>query len=141
MTPAVRRTTILYGTGLAAAIFIIQWLEYRHVARLLSTEIYIVLLAVLFTGLGIWIGLRLNKPATPAEFRRNRRVIQTLGLTARELEVLELLARGESNKEIASRLFVSTSTVKTHLVHIYQKLDVLRRTQAVQKAKELQIIP
>lgn len=141
MRPAMRRTTILYATGLAVGVFVLQWLEYRHVARLLSTEIYIVLLAMLFTGLGIWIGMRLNTPAAPTEFKRNRRAIETLGLTARELEVLALLASGDSNKEIAGRLYVSTSTVKTHLVHIYQKLDVLRRTQAVQKAKELSIIP
>lgn len=136
-----RRTTILYGTVLAAGVLVLQWLEYRHVTRQLYTEVYIVLLAVLFTGLGIWIGTRLNKPAAPAEFTRNQRAIKTLGLTARELEVLEMLASGDSNKEIANRLFVSTSTVKTHLVHIYQKLDVLRRTQAVQKARELDIIP
>lgn len=135
------RTTIIYGSLLAAGVFLLEWLEYQYSVRVLSTEIYIVLLAVLFAGLGIWIGRRLNKPAEPQEFTLNERAIETLGLTDRELEVLQLLAAGNSNKEIAARLFVSTSTVKTHLVHLYQKLDVLRRTQAVQKARELNIIP
>ena len=136
-----RRTAVVYGAFLAIGALLLQWLEYRYALRLLSTEVYIVLLAVLFTAVGVWIGIRLNARAPAPEFERNRRAIATLGLTERELEVLELLASGNSNKEIASRLFISTSTVKTHLVHLYQKLDVLRRTQAVMKARELNIIP
>lgn len=136
-----RRTALVYGGLLAIGALLLQWLEYRYALELLSTEVYIVLLAVLFTAVGVWIGTRLNAPSRAADFERNRQAILTLGLTERELEVLELLASGDSNKEIAGRLFISTSTVKTHLVHLYQKLDVLRRTQAVSKARELNIIP
>ncbi|MCZ6617923.1 MAG: LuxR C-terminal-related transcriptional regulator [Gammaproteobacteria bacterium] len=82
----------------------------------------------------------MSKPRQNPVFEKNERVIDTLGLTAREVQVLELLAEGDSNTELAKRLFVSTSTIKTHLLHLYQKLDVSRRTQAVQKAKSLEII-
>ena len=95
----------------------------------------------MFAGLGIWVGARLNNRTTKPTFEKNEQVIDTLGLTPKELQVLELLAEGDSNQEIANRLFVATSTIKSHLVHLYQKLDVTRRTQAVRKARSLQIIP
>lgn len=136
-----RKTTLIYGLAMALGAFLLQWLEHQYAIRLFSTEIYIVLLAVLFTGVGIWIGSRLGNRAQSPEFEKNERAIRTLGLTDREVEVLELLAEGESNEGIAKRLSVSTSTIKTHLVNVYQKLQVSRRTQAVQKAKSLSIIP
>jgi len=136
-----RRMTIIYGLALAIGAFALHWLEMQYAVRLFSTEIYIVLLATLFTGVGIWIGIRLAGRPTDLPFERNDKVIKTLGLTAKEIEVLELLAQGGSNQDIAKRLFVSTSTIKSHLVHLYQKLDASRRTQAVQKARSLQIIP
>lgn len=130
----------LYGSTLALGAFALQWLEYQYAVRLFSTEIYIVLLAMLFTGLGIWIGNRLTSSTSTATFQQNATVIRTLGLSDRELEVLNLLAQGLSNQEMADALFVSLSTIKTHLLHLYQKLDVTRRTQAVGKAKSLEII-
>lgn len=130
----------LYGSALAIGAFALQWLEHQYAVRLFSTEIYIVLLAMLFTGLGIWIGYTLTRDKSSAGFRQNTAAIRTLGLSERELEVLQLLAQGLSNQEMADALFVSISTIKTHLLHLYQKLDVTRRTQAIRKAKSLQII-
>jgi DNA-binding NarL/FixJ family response regulator len=136
-----KRTMAIYGLAMAAGAFLLQWLENQYALQLFSTEIYIVLLAVLFTGVGIWIGNRLSRRPAATEFVPNEKAAATLGLTEREIEVLRLLAEGGSNDDIAKRLYVSTSTVKTHLVHLYQKLNVARRTQAVQKARSLQIIP
>ena len=137
-------TTILpYGIGVAAAAMLLEWLEYQYTVRIFSTEIYIVAIAFLFTGLGIWVGLRLTRPpnvAAPA-FERNDKARHHLGISDRELEVLELLAQGLSNKEIGEGLFVSPNTVKTHLAKLYGKLEVSRRTQAVQRARELRLIP
>jgi DNA-binding CsgD family transcriptional regulator len=137
----VKKSIAIYALLMAAVAFVLQWLENQYALRLFSTEIYTVLLAALFTGVGAWIGSRLSGRREPRAFETNRQAIATLGLTDREIEVLALLAEGCSNEEIANRLSVSTSTIKTHLVHLYQKLDVLRRTQAVQKARLLQIIP
>ena len=134
------RTSISYGLGMAVCVFVLHWLETQYAIRLFSTELYIVILAALFTGVGIWIGTRLSVPSAASVLEQNEQAIKTLGLTKRELEVLELLAAGGSNEEMAQHLFVSTSTIKTHLVHIYQKLDVARRTQAIQKARALRII-
>lgn len=135
-----RKTTLIYGALLAIGAFLIHWLEQQYALRLFSTETYVVVLASLFTALGIWLGINLNKPAKGGGFSQNSKAIQALGISQREIEVLELLAAGNSNQEIASQLFVSISTVKTHLIHLYQKLEVARRTQAIQKARELRII-
>ncbi|NNC98948.1 MAG: response regulator transcription factor [Gammaproteobacteria bacterium] len=132
---------MFYGLALALGAFILQWLDNHYGLQLFSTEFYIFILAILFTLLGIWVGTRVSKKPSDVPFAKNRQAIETLGLSARELEVLEHLAQGESNLEIAEGLFVSPSTVKTHLVHLYQKLEVSRRTQAVKKAKSLKIIP
>jgi DNA-binding CsgD family transcriptional regulator len=136
-----KRSILKYGVALAAGAFVLQWLEHFYAVRLYSTEIYIVLLALLFTGLGIWFGARMRSQRPDDKFERNDRAIEVLKLTDREMEVLALLAEGESNRGIAGRLFVSPSTIKTHLIHLYQKLEVSRRTQAVQKARQLKIIP
>jgi NarL family two-component system response regulator LiaR len=135
-----KKKTMIYGLALALGAFALQWLENQYAVRLFSTEIYIVLIAAFFTGIGIWVGTRSKHRPQPGSFERNERVIRTLGLTGKEMNVLELLAEGGSNHDIAKRLFVSTSTVKSHLVSLYRKLDVSRRTQAVQKARTLQII-
>jgi DNA-binding NarL/FixJ family response regulator len=136
-----KKTVAIYGLAMAGGAFLLQWLENQYALQLFSTEVYIVMLAVLFTGVGIWIGNRLSDRPAATTFAPNEKAAATLGLTEREIDVLRLLAEGGSNDDIAQRLFVSTSTVKTHLVHLYQKLDVARRTQAVQKARSLQIIP
>ena len=119
----------------------LQWLEFQYTVRFFSTEIYIVLIAVLFTVLGVWVGNRISSPKAKDEFKRNEEALAYLGISEREYEVLLQLADGQSNKEIADALFVSTNTIKTHLNNLYAKLDVSRRTQAVQKARELRLIP
>ena len=136
-----KRAVLLYSVAIAAAALTLQWLEYRYAVRALSTEVYIGAVAVGFTALGLWAGYRLTSRGPKTAFEKNDRAIAVLGISGRELEVLELLAQGSSNKEIADRLCVSPHTVKTHLGHLYDKLDVARRTQAVQKARELRILP
>ncbi len=132
---------LIYGVSLAILVFLLEYFEYRFFVRELSFEVYIILIAVLFTGLGLWVGNRLTRKKTePANFQKNKKAIDYLGISERELEVLELVAKGLSNKEISARLFVSINTVKTHLSHLYEKLEVNRRTQAVEKAKSLNLI-
>ena len=135
------KTVWRYGLIMALGAFVLQWLEYRYAVHYFSTQIYIVAIALLFCGLGIWVGHRLTgrKDATP--FERNEQALAALRISPREVEVMELLAQGHSNQEIADRLFVSANTVKTHLKNLYGKLEVARRTQAVSKARELRLIP
>jgi DNA-binding CsgD family transcriptional regulator len=136
----VKRTILLYSLGVAAGAFALQWLEYQYAVRVFSTEIYVVAVAVLFTVLGVWVGHRVTAPRRSPVDGRNDRAIAHLGITDRECEVLDLLACGHSNREIAERLFVSPNTVKTHLASLYGKLEVSRRTQAVAKARALRMI-
>ncbi|MDJ0712135.1 MAG: LuxR C-terminal-related transcriptional regulator [Woeseiaceae bacterium] len=135
------KPALIYGLALAAGVFLLHWLEVQYAIRQFTTEIYIVILALAFAGVGIWFGRQTGERAAADKFERNETVIRTLGLTPKEVQVLSLLAEGGSNAEIAKALFVSTSTVKTHLIHIYQKLEVSRRTEAVNKGRALKIIP
>ncbi len=137
-----KKMIVVYSVAIAGAAFVLEWLGYRHFVRVLPTEAYVGVIALGFTALGIWVGNRLTNGGGAAEsFQKNLKAIETLGLSTRELEVLELLAAGHSNKEIAADLFVSLNTVKTHLTHLYGKLDVSRRTQAIRKARDLRLIP
>ncbi|HEV2865781.1 MAG TPA: response regulator transcription factor [Allosphingosinicella sp.] len=136
-----KRTIILYSLALAMGAGLLQWLEYRYVARAFSTEIYIVLIAAGFAALGAWAGSRLTPARAAAEFERNDAAIRSLGLSPREVEILDALADGESNKELARRLGISPNTVKTHVARIYDKLGVQRRVQAIEKARFLALIP
>src|SRR5689334_8719768 len=138
------KTIILYGLAMAIFIFLLKYLEYRLLIHDLSTEIYVGIIAITFTALGIWAGLRLTRKkviVTNGNFIFNENELQRLGISKREYEVLELVAKGFSNQEIAHKLFVSLNTVKTHTSNLFLKLEVSRRTQAIQKAKELQLIP
>jgi two-component system, NarL family, response regulator LiaR len=139
-----RKTILLYGGAMAALTGILKLIEYRFFVHDLSLEFYLGTVAVLFTGLGIWAGQKLTRKkviiAKP-EFKLNEPELQRLGISKREYEVLELIAQGLSNQEIADRLFVSLNTVKTHSSNLFMKLDVRRRTQAVQRAKELGLLP
>jgi DNA-binding CsgD family transcriptional regulator len=131
---------IFYGVAMAAGATLLTWIRYRHVVQFFTTEIYVGMVAVLFTGLGLWVGHRVTRPAEPPPGQRNDKALEALGISAREYEVLELLAQGLSNKEIAKRLFVSPNTIKTHLARLYEKLEVSRRTQAIHKARALRLI-
>ena len=115
-------------------------------------EIYAGAIAAIFTGLGIWLAIKLMKPKvetviiekqvfTNAGFVLNKDALNHLGLSARELEVLQLIADGLSNQQIAGRLFVSVNTIKTHVSNLFVKMDVQRRTQAIEMAKRLGLIP
>jgi DNA-binding NarL/FixJ family response regulator len=130
-----------YAAALAAGAFLLQWLQYNYVAKVFAPEIYIALIALAFTGLGIWAGHRLTPKSAAGPFERNDAAAKSLGLTDRECQILELLAAGHANKEIARTLDVSPNTVKTHIANLFQKLEVERRTQAIQKARELKILP
>jgi DNA-binding CsgD family transcriptional regulator len=147
---------ILYGVVLAALMLLLKWLELRFIIIDHAFEIYAGCIALLFMGLGIWLALKLAKPKVetriiekevfieiekPTDFVLNEKELEKLGISKRELEVLELMSAGLSNKEIADKLFVSENTVKTHSSKVFEKLDVKRRTMAVEKAKRLNIIP
>ena len=134
------RPIILYGTALAAAAFLLEWLNYKHVVHRWSTEFYIACIAILFVALGIWAGNRLTARPRQA-FVRNDAAVAALGLSARECEVLEMLAAGHANKVIARQLAISPNTVKTHVARVYEKMAVASRTQAVQMARTLDILP
>jgi DNA-binding NarL/FixJ family response regulator len=136
----VLRTTLIYGAILAAAAFGLQWLQYQYLARAHPVEVYVTLVAVTFMALGIWVGSRVFRRTPPAPFAGNTRALDTLGISERELEVLELLAAGRSNKEIAQKLGVSPNTIKTHVGKLFEKLEVKRRTEAISRARELGMI-
>lgn len=144
---------ILYGSALALLLFLLKWLEWRFIVLDHALEIYSGAIAFLFTGLGIWLALKLARPkertivvekevyVSPAMTGSvNKKEIVRLGLSSRELEVLQLMAEGLSNQEIAGRLFLSLNTIKTHSSNLFMKLDVRRRTQAVEQARRLNII-
>ena len=131
------RTILIYGALLAAGAFGLQWLEYQFVVRTHATETYLVLIALAFMGLGIWVGARLFRRPPPAPFEPNTRVRETLGVSDRELEVLDTAGAGRSNKEIAKQLDVSPNTVKTHVAKLFEKLEAKRRTEAISRAREL----
>jgi DNA-binding CsgD family transcriptional regulator len=133
------KIALLYALLLAGAATLLAWIEYHYLVRTISTEFYIVLIAVGFAGLGLWAGHRLTAKPRGA-FETNHAAIASLGLTARECEVLEQLAAGKSNKEIARTLGISPNTVKTHVARLHEELDVRRRTHAIDKARRLALI-
>ncbi|RIV18506.1 DNA-binding response regulator [Fibrisoma montanum] len=144
------RMVLLYGLALGCLLSVMAWSRYRFMVIDHALEAYVLLVAVLFVGVGIWVGLRWSapvvvektvvRPAPVVPLQPAPEALEQLGISSRELEVLIQLAQGYSNEEIASHLFVSTNTVKTHLSNLYAKLDVKRRTQAVDKARSLGLI-
>jgi len=147
-----RKHVLLYGLLAGVLIAGLRLIEYRWLVVEYSVEIYSGLVAAVFAGVGIWLGLKLTRHtetvvvrevmvAAPVSFVRDQRKLESLGITPRELEILELIASGLSNKEIAARVSVSENTVKTHSSRVFDKLGARRRTQAVQLGKELRLIP
>lgn len=147
-----KKTILVYGILGGVLIAVLKIVEYRFLVLEHSLEIYGGIVALLFSGLGIWLGLKLTRtretvvvrevPVPVAgPFERNEARVEQLGITPRELEILEVMAAGLSNREIAERLFVSENTVKTHAARLFEKLSARRRTQAVQRAKEEGLIP
>lgn len=141
MTRDMWKPIALYALALAGGAFVLQWIQYQYIVKVFAPELYIGLIALAFTGLGIWAGTRLTSKTVAGPFERNEAVLKALGLTERELTMLERLAAGDANKEIARALDISPNTVKTHIANLYLKLEVQRRTQAIQKARELRLIP
>ena len=144
--------TLIYGLCGGILIVVLRLIEFRFLVVEHSLEIYGGLIAAIFAGLGIWLGLKLTRKqevlvvkevAVPASqpFALNEERLKDLGITRRELEILELIAQGMSNREIAGKLFVSENTVKTHSSRLFDKLSAKRRTQAVQIGKEMGLIP
>ena len=135
------RQAVLYGLALAAVALLLDWLDYTHAMRLHSTEFYVVCVAALFVALGIWVGHRLTPVPRPVTFVANTAALRSLGISTREAAVLALIAAGHSNKVIARELSISPNTVKTHVSHVFEKLEVASRTQAIERARSLDILP
>jgi NarL family two-component system response regulator LiaR len=147
-----RKHVLLYGLLCGVLIAALKLIEYRWLVVEYSVGIYGGLVAAVFASLGIWLGLRLTRRtqtvvvrevlvAAPVNFVRDQLKLESLGITPRELEILQLIAAGLSNKEIAERVHVSENTVKTHSSRVFDKLGARRRTQAVQLGKEFRLIP
>jgi DNA-binding CsgD family transcriptional regulator len=161
----VNKHVLLYGLLGGLLIALLKAVEYRFLVVEYSVEIYGGLIAAIFAGLGVWLGLRITRPAPPTvdgpegthtrslrsllrddstvgatPFVRDPAQVETLGVTPRELEILEQIAQGLSNREIAEKLFVSENTVKTHSSRLFDKLGAKRRTQAVQLGKQRGLI-
>lgn len=147
------RQEVLYGVSLALLLFVLKWLELRFLIIDHIIEIYVGAIALMFTGLGIWLAQKLTAPKVETriverevyvtagdEFAVNEPERLRLGISHRKLEVLQLVAEGLSNQEVAERLFVSLNTVKTHSSRIFEKLEVRNRTQAVERARRLRLI-
>ena len=154
------KTVIIYGICLAVLFILLKLGEYRLMIVDHSFEIYAGSIALLFLLLGIWLSRKIFAPkkeisiieterivekevfvTAPQSFILNEKALASTDISSRELEVLEMVARGMSNQEIADTLFLSLSTIKTHIANLFFKLEVTRRTQAVEKAKKLSIIP
>lgn len=156
------KLVILYGVSLAGILLLLKWLEFRFIIIDHSFEVYIGAIALIFTGLGIWLAIKLTKPRTETIIVEkevfitrpageyipkagegaipDENVMSKLGISKREWEVLALMSEGLSNQEIADRLFVSLNTIKTHSSNIFEKLEVKRRTQAIEKGKRLGLL-
>ena len=147
-----KKHILIYGLLGGLLIALLKLVEYRFLVVEHSIEIYGGLIALVFAGVGIWLGLKLTRTkevvvfkevavSTAVPFARNEGSLRELTITRRELEILELIANGMSNREIAEKLFVSENTVKTHSSRLFDKLGAKRRTQAVQLGKQLGLIP
>ena len=141
------KRVLLYGAAGGVLIALLKVIEYKHFIQAYPSEVYGGLIALIFTSIGVYLGLRLIRPkevvvvAAPPPFAPAAETLKALGITPREFEILGLIAGGLSNREIGEKLFVSENTVKTHSSRLFEKLSVNRRVQAVQKGRELGLIP
>lgn len=141
MGPMWKRIAV-YGALLATATLVLQWLDYQRLARTRWEEVYAVAIALAFLALGVFVGARVFAGARKAPaFGGNPQAQASLGISARELAVLQEIVAGRSNKEIGARLHIAPSTVKTHVARLYEKLGAKRRTDAVNRARELGLVP
>ncbi len=136
-----KKSLLLYGFLMAVLIMVMKSIEYRYLIRKIDVDIYIGLVAVVFMGLGLWIGsVILKRQSLKTKNIASGETAQSLDISEREMDVLVLMADGLSNQEIADKLFISIHTVKTHSSNLFSKLHAKRRTQAIQKAKEIGLI-
>ena len=148
------KVVIIYGLSLGLMLLLLQWLQFHFVIMNHSFEVYIGAIALIFTGLGVWLAVKLTRPKTHTIIVEkevyveqtapvgipDEKVLAKSGISKREWEVLALIAEGLSNQQIADRLFVSLNTVKTHSSNLFFKLEVKRRTEAIQKGKKLGLL-
>ncbi len=143
---------IYYSLSMAALVLLLKWLQWKYLITDNSFDVYAALIAVFFTLLGIWVATQLTRTkmktvviekqvvvTKPEDFAPDEAELEKMNLTSREREVLELLVRGYTNAEIAEKLFLSLSTVKTHVSNLFVKMEVKNRVQAVEKANRLRI--
>jgi DNA-binding CsgD family transcriptional regulator len=148
------RHILTYSAAMAMLVFVLKWLQWKYLIADNSLDVYVGLIAVFFTVLGVWIANQMGTPRVKTVivekevyvpqtegFAINEAELKRLNLTAREYEVLQLLSRGLSNSEIAEKLFLSLSTVKTHVSNLLMKMEVKSRVQALEKAKRLKLTP
>ena len=147
---SIQLSIVLFGAAMALLILLLKYFEYRYFIGSLDTEIYIAVVSVIFTGLGVWIGYKIiggKKPITIIKevekelaFEIDQERLDELNLNNREYEILKLISTGMTNKEISEELFIAIPTVKTHTSNLYAKMVVKNRTQAVHKAQSLKLI-
>jgi NarL family two-component system response regulator LiaR len=148
------RLLIWYGLSLALLLALLRWMELKYLLYEHAFEVYAVFIALFFLVLGIWLSKKLTRPKVKTTvmekivyrdarlpFELNQKLVAELGISSREMEVLQLMAEGLSNQKIAEQLFVSPNTIKTHLARLFEKLEVGKRVQAIEKAKRLGLIP
>ena len=140
-----KKSIFIYGLLLAFLILLLRILAYRYFVRDLSMEIYIGTIALMFTIFGIWLGNKIINQKKEVIYKNKPNeidltAVKNFGISKRELDVLQHISLGLSNQEIADTLFVSLNTIKTHVSSLYGKLNVDRRTQAIQKAREMNLI-
>lgn len=139
--PAVSWSQLLvYGVALALGALALDWVEYQRLVRARTGDVYLFLVAAGFLALGVWAGARLLVRREPPRPDGNPAARAALGISDRELAVLRALADGRSNKEVADLLHISPHTVKTHVAHLCEKLGARRRTEAIARARELEIL-
>ena len=135
------RTVATAGLILALGAFALAWLDLQQATRRMTPELYVALIAIVFAAGGLWLGWRIATRRHGPVFVRNDAAVRSLGLTGQEMKVLDALASGRANKEIARTMGLSPNTVKTHLANLFAKLEVTTRTSAVTRARELSLIP
>jgi DNA-binding CsgD family transcriptional regulator len=135
------KPVVVYGALLAAGTLALRWIDYQQIALAHPAQVYTFVTAAGFLALGVYIGARVIGRQQPSSFDGNAKAQAALGISPRELAVLHEIAAGRSNKEIAAQLSVSPNTVKTHVANLFEKLDASRRTEAINKARELGIVP
>jgi DNA-binding NarL/FixJ family response regulator len=152
----VKNAILVYGIAGGLLIAALRFAEYRFVVVEHSIEIYAALIAAVFAGVGVWLGLTITRKeivkeevvvvkevpaAADVPFAVDQARLRELAITPRELEILGLLARGMSAREMAAALFVSENTVKTHTARLFDKLGVNRRIKAVEAGRTFGLIP